>query len=687
MIWSIALAAGWGGGWTNRLKSLVLAAATTVVTVVALAGVSATLLAERIDDRAIGRTFRHAVEGEPAAFSSDFNYDSVNGESISITYWRIETPGALIPGVPPTAKVGDWFVSPELDRRIRTEPVLTGRFGDNPGVIAKAGIGAADELLAYRIVGPDVPLRTRRTAESGSEWSGIKSAVGAPTVALATFGLVLVIGVGFLRAALGPVSIGLERRLQVLHLLGAPRLTLARLSVLSTAVVALPGAVLAAGAWYWVAPKLSSVPLVGERVFRGDMAVPLWVVAVTAAVVTVLAGLLGLRHLGSRVGSRPTSRIPQSPALWRALPLAGSIGLILYSTTQSGEAAVRLLLTWLLAASLSVTFALPVIVNHLGAAIAKGASPLAKLVGRRLSWNAATSARSLMALAGVAVLIPVAASYIAVARQGDDEPPQSTVAAIIVNGDLDNSELRWLETEAGGDFLDVYRTEPMGNAAPTFTWVGDCSSLGRYVEFEKCGPDGIMVAPEAAGAFAKHGTGSTAPPAATRFAYRLLVAPDELRAERVVRKFVVNRAGPDLSVRSPADGVQKEDRAVPWILAAFKIAGVGAFAALLLSVATNASQSARTRLRLIALGAKLATIRRLAAAESFALVAIVGLGGTAVGTIGAVAYALVDGSVPPNYAPSAVIAAATIAAATLAGLTAAVHITAPGAQRALNNPD
>ncbi|MCP3976387.1 MAG: hypothetical protein GY720_18025 [bacterium] len=122
-------------------------------------------------------------------------------------------------------------------------------------------------------------------------------------------------------------------------------------------------------------------------------------------------------------------------------------------------------------------------------------------------------------------------------------------------------------------------------------------------------------------------------------------------------------------------------------MASIKIAATGAFLALLLSVSTSASQSAKTRLRLIALGARLDTIRRLAATESFVVVAVVGLGGTAVGTIGAVAYALVDGSVDPNYAPSTVIAAATIAAACLAGLTSATQINPTNAHQALNNPD
>lgn len=687
MIRSIALAVTWSGDRSARLRSVILAAATMVVTGIALVAISAGLLAERVNDRAIARAFQPAADDQPADLSRGAQFDSLNGEPLFVYYWRIETPGVTIPGLPENPELGQWFLSPELHRRSQSEPVLTGRFGDNPAVIADDGVGAADELIAYRLVGPEVELSERLTSEPGFDWIGLDAGISGTNVLLGAFGLVLIVGIGFLRAALGPVTVGLERRLQTLHILGASRATLARLSFASAAVVALPAAVVAAVAWYLIAPNLRQVPLVDEPALAGDLAVPLWLALATGAAATLLAGALSLRHLSRRVGSRPTSRIPSPPTLWRAVPLAGSLALILFATVLSGSGAVRLLLTGLLAAALGVTFALPVVVDRLGAAIAGGNSPLALLVGRRLSWNAATAARPLLALAGLAVLVPVAASYIAVAREGDPPPPPSTVTALRLQGPVDAPTLAQLEREADGAFVDVYVGPLTPQAPPTFTWVGNCDKLSNLLVVEQCGPDAIVVSRDAAAAFIGLDASSTTPPPGHDFAFRLLVTTDQTNAERVLRAFVVNSERIDLAVTTQADQEPKEARVVAWIIAGIQIAAVGAFSALLLSVSTSASQSARTRLRLIAFGARLNTIRRLAAAESFIIVAAVGLGGTAVGTVGAVAYALVDGTVDPNYTPSAIVATASVAAAALAALTSASHITPMSAQSALNNAD
>ena len=107
-----------------------------------------------------------------------------------------------------------------------------------------------------------------------------------------------------------------------------------------------------------------------------------------------------------------------------------------------------------------------------------------------------------------------------------------------------------------------------------------------------------------------------------------------------------------------------------------QVSAASAFAALLLWVVTNASTTASTRTRLASLGAQMPMILRLAAAESALTVAIVGLAGTAIGTIGAVAYALVDGSVAPNHRPSLALAAVVLAAAATAGLASATEVTA-----------
>ena len=79
-------------------------------------------------------------------------------------------------------------------------------------------------------------------------------------------------------------------------------------------------------------------------------------------------------------------------------------------------------------------------------------------------------------------------------------------------------------------------------------------------------------------------------------------------------------------------------------------------------------------MRLFAVGAQASTIRRIAASESAITVAAVGLGGVAVGTVGAVAYALVDGARATNFWPSLVIAASVLAAAAVSAAASALYV-------------
>lgn len=363
------------------------------------------------------------------------------------------------------------------------------------------------------------------------------------------------------------------------------------------------------------------------------------------------------------------------------------MALVVYSTTLSGTEAVRGLLTGLLAASLCVILALPVLIHRVGAAIAARKSTLRLLLGRRLSWSAATSIRPLMILAALAVILPVGASYIAVARSDDPAPPSGPTATIQVNGDIDPATLGILEIEAGGVFADVYATEPSGDEAPRFTWVASCRPLNNHAPLTSCGPDGIHIDPSAASAFAGIDSGATTPPHDAKMVFRLFITGDASQAEAVLRTYVVNSERTDLAITTHEDRKPKEPRTVAWIVAGLQVSAAGAFAALLLWVVTTASTTAGTRIRLASLGAQMPMVRRLAAAESALTVAIVGFASTAIGTIGAVAYALVDGTVTPNYWPSLALAAAVLAAAATAGLASAFEVTAEEARAATKSRD
>ena len=185
------------------------------------------------------------------------------------------------------------------------------------------------------------------------------------------------------------------------------------------------------GARLVAAPRLQTVPLVGQRVLRGDLGIPMWTAALVAAGVVVLAAAVGATRRYGRVGSRPTSRMPQTPTRWRLVPLAVSIGLIAYSVTQTGQPGVRLFVSGVFAASVGVVVALPVLLGTLGAALARRDTVVGLLAGRRLIFDAERSARPLTALASLAVIVPVAASYVAVARSGAPAPVPSTISATI----------------------------------------------------------------------------------------------------------------------------------------------------------------------------------------------------------------------------------------------------------------
>lgn len=685
MIRLIALALTWRGDRSAQLRSVVLALSVAAVTVLACATVGAALMAARVNERSELRTFQPAAPDQRADIMRDGKYDSVNGEQISVYYWRIETDGVVIPGIVQDAATGEWFVSPELARRIAHEPLLEGRF-PNARTMGHDGVGSADELVAYRFVGPEAELRERLIAVPGTDWIGWNAGIDGSIVAFAGAGLVVVLGIGFLRAALGPVSVGLARRLSLLAALGATRPSLWMLSAASSAVVSAPAAAVAAVAWYLIAPSLESVPLVGQKVFKGDLQVPLLLAIVIAFGIVALTAAVALTRPHRHIGSRPVSRVPSPPALWRVIPLLASLAMIAYSTAQSGSGAVKSLLTGLIAACLSVTFALPVLIHLLGNTLARGASTLSLLLGRTLSSNAVSSTRPLLALAAVAVLVPSGASFIATARADDPPPPPSLVETIAVSGRLDDATLSQLEQDAGGVFVDIFANEPQDPRIPrTLTWVTDCESLAPYMVLDRCGPNGIVVETAAAPAFAGLES-STRAPSNTTLDSRLFVTNDGDRAEAVLRAYAVNNYPNAISVTT-RHRQKHESRIVPWLVSGMQIAAAGAFAALLLSVITNASQSATTRLRLVGIGAEVPMIRQLAATESFTTVAVVGLFGTAAGTVGAVAYALVDGSVSPNYWPSLVIAAATLTAAALSGAASAVYVSRASAQSALNTPD
>ncbi len=684
----MALAVTWRGDRSAKFRCVLLAAAVMAVTLFVCAAVSAAFMADRVDQRAAQRNFRQAAPHETADLQGDLIYDSIHGEQIFVYLYRLKNPNVSIAGLADDAQVGDWFVSPELARLIKQETSLQRRYFD-ARLIGNEGVGSADELVAVRLVGPEASLGLSLVDEPAAEYSGLNAGVSFAQI-MAGAAVVLVASIGLLRAAVGPVSVGLQRRLTLLNWLGATRMSLWKLQVASTALIAVPAAAAAAASWQVIAPRLSAVPVVGQRTLEGDLSTPIATTATAASVVVVMAALIALRRPYQYGGLRLTREPPSQPSVWRLLPLVAALSIVAYATTFSGTSrAPTLFIVGLIATPLAVTLALPVLIDKLGASLAQGRSVLALLVGRSLSINSRHSARSLTALASVAVLVPAAVAYVSVARTRDPAPPDSAVQIVSVRGDLTSDSLDLLEREAGGVFTELYQSVVTGDVRqpPTFTWVADCGNLERFVVLLECSDDGIVVEPAAEAAFVRFDAGATRPPEGAVLISRLFVTDDVEHAEEVLRYHLVNNDQINMSITSPADEQFSEARSVAWILGAVAIGAVVAVAALLLSLVTEAARSAKTRMRLVCIGADLATIRRLAAAETVATMSIVGLGAAAIGTICAMAYTLVDGSTSLLYWPSLLVAATVIAAAAVAALASYLSVSGTSLQEAINAQD
>ncbi len=672
----MALSTTWRDDKRAVVRAVVVTLASTAVAVIAGILISTANLAKRVDARATNTSVSIVGDHEPADFSHDTIFDSIGGEQIYVHYWRVERPGATVPGIPEGARLGQWFVSPELQRRIATEPGLRGRFLD-ARVIGTDGITSASQLVAHRLVGPDTDLRFRVAA--GQTASRVRGAVGfeARDVAAASIVLVMLMGSGLLLAALGPSACGLQRRLSILRSLGASGLSLRMVAAATGAAMAAPGAFLGSLTWSVAAPQLQRVPLVGQRVLRGDLALSSVQVVGIAMAITTLAGLLAARRSRSRVRLRPTLRLVGSPSHWRIAPLIVSVTGIAYATTQSGELSVRLFVTSLFAAAISVVIALPLLLHSLGKRLARVGSLPLLLAGHRLRWDAGRASLPLVTLAAVGVLVPVAVSYVANARGEDPDPPGASVETVTLNGEVDAGTLQNLESVTGGVFVDIYyHLDDNADTPPITTWVADCDALRTVVEVTSCDADGIILESAASAAVAHFDAGSSVAPTQHELEQRVLISKQGSHAEQGLRAFVLNNNLTNLGVWSYDDAHGSESATVAWIVAAVQVGAATAIVALLLSVANNASRSASTRVRLLAIGARRSLIRRVASIESAALVAVVGLAATAIGTLGAFAYSLVDGSALPNYAPSLGIALCVLVAATLAAAAAAASVNA-----------
>lgn len=665
----LALAASWRGRHRDQRRSAVAAAAAAIVAVMAAGCLSAWLLSTRIDERATARSFRAASSTPPALERAALFDETSAGQQIYVYWWRILEPRARIPGVPPDPPVGSWFVSPALREVMREDPGVAERYGLDAGVLGKEGVAHRGELLAYRFVDNDLGRAQKLSLEPGIDWIGDGAeVVELFPISVAAVALIGIPGLGLMLAALAPFGPVLERRDSLLDALGASRGSRSRLAVAHAALCAGPGAVAGSLVWYVLARELTVVPLVSRPVFRGDLAMPAPLAVLVVLGVTGLAAMVVLIRPRRACGNRPTHAMPRTPPAARVVPLLVGLAIAVAGIATPDRGGAKVFLAGVVAIAIGAVAGLPYVLDRVGRRMAKHPTTLALLVGRRLQWDAASSARSLVAVGTLAVLLPLVAAWVAVARSLDT-PPETDAYAVELRGDLPDTTVGELAERTGAIPVKVVTAT---NGPPEPLLVGDCRALAEVVNLTRCDTTFEFARPSSIvlGGYERL-SGARSTPTGASVRSNLFISLDGPRTEKVLRSFVVNGSQARLQVVTPGRAVFHESPLVSWILGAATLAGVVGACALLLHLAAQAARSALSRARLLAVGADRSTLRRLAGGEAGLAVAVVGLTCTGVGAVSSWLFVQKDPSAAVPYAVIALVIVGTLAAASVAGVAAA----------------
>ncbi len=299
-----------------RIAAVLIACCGAVLLVLAAASVY--LLLEREQARIDARWPILEGPNQPGGLSLRTTGDSWNDEHI-VVHWIEPVPGVepvLPPGLDRMLEPGEAAVSPKLDRLARSHPELAARYPRRV-LIGFEGLQNPDELIAYyrpadgRTLG-DAPFVMRIAAfgDGPPERRGPSLAEEDPPngrpILLVLAALMGVPALVLMIAGLAAVSDARRQRFQLLHWVGAPPSMLAMIGLFEVLILAAPCAALLGLAWYWVTPRLESIPLLDRAVVPGDLQPPLWVCLGASLAVALAAACMGAWS-GAAVRFEPSS--------------------------------------------------------------------------------------------------------------------------------------------------------------------------------------------------------------------------------------------------------------------------------------------------------------------------------------------------------------------------------------------
>jgi hypothetical protein len=243
----------------------------------------------------------------------------------------------------------------------------------------------------------------------------------------------------------------------------------------------------------------------------------------------------------------------------------------------------------------------------------------------------------MLALGTLAVLVPVAASIIALERTSLEDPSNpSRIQPVQVRGSLAPGEAATLSDLTGAVPLElVTAAHGSDDAVAGQMLIGDCPALGVVVELATCDNGRFSLSKEAEIGFGRYLTGApvigeSTRPAGYDVVATLFVGEDWRQVEATLRAHMVNRAQPGLFVDYTTYDFHEAPIA-KWIIGGITMMAIITGLALLLHALAHSCRLACTRTRLRGLGMPKRTIGLLAYMESAMTIAISGLCAIVVG--------------------------------------------------------
>lgn len=512
MIACIALGLATNPAPEHRWRRVAVPVAAVVFILLVLAGTSIVVMLHHEAERAEQRTPLLASNPSPTDLFVIGRFDSWQDRQYSVIWIQpaSNAPPVLPPGISTLPKPGQAVISPALDRLTKHYPSLAARYPDHL-VLGSEGIRSGDELFAYVRAQADRDLassnRAVRVGGFGKPTNphsdtgiGLPSQESSIGIGAGVLGFLIVPGLIVLAVGVASASSLRDRRFEILRWIGAPRGTLITLSLLETAILALPCLVVAVIFWAIMAPRLQRVPLAGYAVVGGDLGLPWWLLLLelfTGIAVTLLVATLisTVRRKATKVRPRPDSGRSGITPL-RLIPLALGLVMLVAGQIVPVQLGGILSVVGIVLIIAGIPLILPSVLHAIGKDMVQIGLILPFITGRGLEWDPIRIARPFAGAAALVVIALTGSGYLVLLHStGPQSLPRGTSPVVVVQWVVPRADDPARLASALGRGLVV----PVGVSEDGNTLVmgATCPQISPYFGRPKCNPKNPYTLPDA----------------------------------------------------------------------------------------------------------------------------------------------------------------------------------------------